>query len=184
MSGELSPPPTREQVSRAASPGAAESQKEPPALDNPDCIATLNRQASVIQNICFASQALAALSLDDTATVSAMRLVLAQFREEAGSPSDPVEKLLLDQLVVAHLKVAELYAQAAETPTLEFKQLYAGAAARLLGAICQLVTTLTTYRTGTQRTQRRSTKATRRTLKTAGKNEHSKLGSKDEGGSS
>src|SRR5262249_9959820 len=101
-SGELSPPPTPEPASRVAPPAAVNSKKEPPALDDPDCIAALNRQAGVIQNVCFPSQALAALSLDDTASVSAMRLVLARFREEAGSPSDPVEKLLLDQLMVAH----------------------------------------------------------------------------------
>jgi hypothetical protein len=175
-----SPPrPSRERV-RSSTP-ATPVAKEPPGLDDPHCIAALNRQAGVIQNVCFPAQVLASLSLDGTASVSAMRLVLARFREEADSPSDPVEKLLLDQLMVAHLKVGELYAQAAATPKLEFKQLYGNAAARLLGAICQLVSTLTTYRTATRRTQRRSIKATRQTPKPARKNQDSQLGGNTEG---
>src|SRR5262249_15390098 len=64
-----------------------------------------------------------------------------------GGPQDAVEKVLLDQLLAAHLKVGELYALAAKAKQLDYMATYGNAAARLLGAICQLVTTLSTYRT-------------------------------------
>jgi hypothetical protein len=94
----------------------------------------------------FPAQVLAALGLDDTASITAARLFLARFREEAGRAADSVEKVLLDQLAVAHLKVGELYALAAGATNLDFKSMYNNAAARLLGALCQLVATLASYR--------------------------------------
>jgi hypothetical protein len=126
--------------------GEVKASPPAPGLNDPAVIAALNRQAAVLENVFFPAQVLASLKLDDKASISAARLFLARFREEAGAPQDPVEKLLLDQLVVAHLKVGELYAQAAGATKLEFKQLYGNAAARLLGGVCQLVSTLAAYR--------------------------------------
>ena len=71
--------------------------------------------------------------------MTAVRFFLIRFREEAGAPRDAVEKVLVDQLAVAHLKVGELYALSAEAKNLEFKQMYADSATKLLGAVCQLV---------------------------------------------
>jgi hypothetical protein len=124
-----------------------EAAGQPPVdWADPATLAELNRQTSVLQNVLFASQARASLSLDGTASISSFRVFFARFWSEAGSPRDPVEKLLLEQLAVAHLKVGELYALAAAVKALEFKQLYGNAAVRLLGMVCQLVGTLATYR--------------------------------------
>src|SRR5262249_9588915 len=109
----------------------------------------------------FASQMLAGLSLDGTASVTAVRLFFAHFRQEAGGAKDPVERLLLDQLLAAHVKVAELYALAAQTPRLEVKQLYGNAAVRLLGAVGQLVSTLASYRSSVRPRHRRPRKVAR-----------------------
>jgi hypothetical protein len=108
----------------------------------------------VLENVFFPAQVLASLRLDDKATVTAVRLFLTRFREEAGPPRDGVERILLDQVVVAHLKVGELYALAAATSKLEFKQLYSNAAVRLLEVLCRLVTTLTSYRASASRRRR------------------------------
>jgi hypothetical protein len=107
----------------------------------------LNKQAAILENVFFPAQVLEAFSLGDNASITGVRLFLARFREEAGQAQDAVEKILLDQLIVAHLKVGELYALAATTPKLEFKQLYGNAATRLLVVICHLVSTLASYRT-------------------------------------
>src|SRR5262249_45321198 len=78
------------------------------------------------------------------------------------------ERVLLDQLIVAHLKIGELYALAAETTRLEFKQLYSNAAARLLGAVCQLVSTLASYRSSRRPRRQRPRKAARAPEQSAG----------------
>jgi hypothetical protein len=154
-------------VDETAAGGAAEASPGDPSpgpaaspLGGPAAVAALNRQASVLQNLFFPSQVLASLAGGDKASATALRLFLARFQQEAGSPQDPVEQLLLDQLVAAHLKVGELYALAATAAKLEFKQLYANGAVRLLGAVCQLVSTLATYRSSAGK-RRRRTKAGR-----------------------
>jgi hypothetical protein len=130
-------------------------------LTDPAVVAGLNRQAMVLTNVFFPSQVVSALALDDQVTVTAVRLFLGQFREEAGGPRDAVEKVLLDQLIVAHLKIGELYALGAETTKLEFKQLYSNAASRLIAAVCQLVSALVSYRSSARPRHRRPRKVAR-----------------------
>jgi hypothetical protein len=121
-----------------------------PDPNDPTLIAALDRQAAVLQNLYFPAQVLAALKLDDKASVTAARLFLARFREEAGQAGDGIERVLLDQLAVAHLTTAALHAQAAGATNSEFKQHYSNAAVRLVGAVCQLVSTLASYRASTR----------------------------------
>ena len=140
----------------APTPPAASVPGPPPvsSLNDPAVIAAWNRQEAIVSNAYFPAQVLDSFALGDLASVTAIRLFLARFREEAGASGDAVEKVLLDQLAVAHLKVGELYALVAGASNLEFKQLYYNAAARLIGSICQLVATLTHYRTGAQAPRR------------------------------
>jgi hypothetical protein len=140
------------------------SQRPTPSVSDPAAIASWNTQATILENTVFPAGILAGLSLDKTATITALRVLFIRFREEAGGSGsqDSVEKLLLDQLLAAHMKVAELYALAAESKQLDFKALYSNAAARLLSSICQLVTTLTSYRTSTRGRGRGRGKARKR----------------------
>jgi hypothetical protein len=117
-----------------------------PSITDPAVLAGLNRQVSILENNLFASHMLAGMSVDGTASVTSVRLLFAHFRQEAGGSTDPVEKVLLDQLLAAHIKVAELYALAARATNIEFVRAYQNAAARLLGMLCQLVATLSAYR--------------------------------------
>ena len=127
-------------------PSGAVAHPEPPLPLNDSVIAAMNRQASVIGNMFFPGQVIGSLSLGDQTSITSVRIFLARFREEANGTGDPVEKLLLDQLIVAHLKVGELYAHSAGVQDLGFKQMYNNAAVRLLSTICQLVSTLSAYR--------------------------------------
>jgi hypothetical protein len=119
--------------------GAGTPSTPAPSLHDPAIVAGLNQQAGVLQNVFFPAQVLTALSLEEKGSVTAVRLFLARFREDAGPPGDAVEKLLLDQLVVAHLKIGELYALAATatklsnstpTPQSDCSAPYAGSSRR------------------------------------------------------
>src|SRR5262249_39120398 len=92
---------------------------------------------------------------DDTMSVTAVRLFLARFREEAGTPRDAIEKLLLDQLIVAHMQVGRLYALAAATDRPEVAASYLNTASRLVASVCQLVATLAGYRKAVSPRRRR-----------------------------
>jgi hypothetical protein len=133
-------------VPAAVTPKAEGATPPEVILEDPAVVATLNRQAAILSNVYFPAQILASLGLEEHASVTAARLFLARFREEAGQAADSVEKVLLDQLAVAHLKIGELYALSSQSTNIEFKKMYNNAAARLLGGVCQLVATLAAYR--------------------------------------
>jgi hypothetical protein len=113
---------------------------------DPKAVPEWGRQATVLRNAYMPGLLRSALGLDHKACIPAVRNFFLGFRDEAGWPDDPVENLLLDQLLLAHLKLSEMYGKGAEALTLETEQHYGTAAARLLGAVCQLVTTLAAYR--------------------------------------
>jgi hypothetical protein len=143
-------------------PPAAPQAPAPPAPDDLEA-ALLQRQAAFLRQYFFAATVPAALCVENAVSVRAVDLYLQRFRAEAGGPADPVERVLLDQLAVAHLQVGEYFRRAAEEPKLEFRQLYANTAVRLLGAVCQLASTLATCRASTRPRQcRRGRAAPRR----------------------
>jgi hypothetical protein len=78
----------------------------------------MNRQALRLETTFFPILFSQALSLDGHVDVTAVRLFLIQFREDAGSPHDAVERVLVDQLAMVHLKIAEMYSLAAATSDL------------------------------------------------------------------
>jgi hypothetical protein len=136
----------------------AETEEAPPAaelLKRHEVIQRWNKQAAVLENVFFPAQMLESFSLGDSIDVASARLFLIRFRTEAGEPRDAIEKLLMDQLIVAHLKIGELYSLAATVPQLDFKALYTSAATRLLSTICQVVATLAAYRKSTGRRRTR-----------------------------
>jgi hypothetical protein len=139
----------------------AEGDRPPEVILHDPAVVALNRQAAVIENVYYSSMTLASLGLDENATVTAMRLVLARFKEAAGNPSDPVERQLLDQLATGHLKVAELFARSEETTNIGFKALYLSAATKLLATLGQLVSTLSGYRSSHSARRGRAPRARR-----------------------
>lgn len=128
------------------------------ALNDPVVVKALNQQAGVLENVFFPLQVIKTLGIEEKASVLSARIFLGRFRQQAGASGDAIEKLLLDELCLAHLKSGELHALAAASTNLEFKQLYLSAQSRLVGAICQLVSTLNNHRTAQRRNTPRRNK--------------------------
>ena len=149
-------------------PPTAPSNPPPTSLTESETIALLNKQAAVLENIYLPAQLINALGLEKSVSVTAARLFLGRFRDGAGGTEDSIEQMLVDQLALAHLKVAELYARAEAATALDFKQLYSNAATKLVGAICQLTTTLVSYRNATKACRRRGIKSSTKATEEAG----------------
>jgi len=127
-----------------------------PDLNNPVHVQAINRQAAILENMVFPEQFKEAMDLSDSMSIMSIRLRLARYRHEA-EVSDPIEKILADHILLAHHMVAEMFALAAKTDKVEYKHLYHGSAARVSGSMCQLVTTLTAYRSSKRTHKRRAT---------------------------
>ncbi len=150
-----SPTPRGTKDVNSQSPAKSTETAPQPTLDDPAILAGLDHQAAIVSNALFPMDAVHALSLREDVSVTGMRVFLAQFRQDAGATGDVIERLLIDQLALAHFRAGRLHALAEETTQLEFRRLYIAAAARLLTAICQTVDTLRNYRDSSRRQKKR-----------------------------
>jgi hypothetical protein len=87
-----------------------------------------------------------ALGMGDQFDGSACRAYLDRFIHDAGDPQDPVLQVLLEQMAIAHLRLADLHSQAAQARSTEAVRVYAGATSRLLGEVRRLGLALREYR--------------------------------------
>ena len=78
--------------------------------------------------------------------VETFGLYLDGFLREAGSPADPVERMLLEQLALAHHVIGRLHVRAGCREGLEELKAYHAAAARLLAEFRRTALALKTYR--------------------------------------
>jgi hypothetical protein len=131
--GETPPPPPEPQVDPEEARRHAAAQL---AAAEAEAIKT------TILPACLAS----ALALDGSFDAQGYRTFLEDFVRDAGSPADPVERLLLEQLAFAHLRLAQLHAHAAQASEVEAARVYTSAAARLLAELRRLALAVRIYR--------------------------------------
>jgi len=68
------------------------------------------------------------------------------YLRDAGEPADPVEKILLEQLLLAHHRLAQLHARAEGVTGAEHLKILNGAASRLLSEVRRLALAIRQYR--------------------------------------
>jgi len=71
---------------------------------------------------------------------------LIKVLKDAGNPSDPIERMLIEQICLAHHNIGRLHIKAASADNLEAERIYIGAAALMTGEFRRSITTLKTYR--------------------------------------
>jgi hypothetical protein len=89
----------------------------------------------------------AALELDPRLDGGSYQLYVEQFIEEAGKPTDPVERMLLEQLALAHFRIGQLHVSAAKATGIEAVKILNSATARLLGEFRRTALAVRVYRT-------------------------------------
>lgn len=73
-----------------------------------------------------------ALGLDGQFEPAAYRVYLERLMADLGSPTDPVERMMAEQLCLAHFRTAQLHAAGGRATGAEAVKLLNAAAARLL----------------------------------------------------
>ena len=74
------------------------------------------------------------------------KLYLLKVMEDAGNPTDPIERMLVEQICLAHHNIGRLHVKAASAQSLEEARIYVGAAALLTGEFRRCVLALKAYR--------------------------------------
>jgi hypothetical protein len=103
------------------------------------------QSADILQQSYIAACLTSALGVQEF-DVHACRDFLDRFVADAGGTQDPVERVLLENLAFANLRVADLHSRAAQAKSIDAAKAYASAAARLLGEIRRTALSLRVYR--------------------------------------
>ena len=122
----------------------------PPDLADADRerLAIAQQQAENIEELTAATflQGVCSKSFGDVFEPAAYQSFRDKFVRDAGDPTDPVEQMLLEQLMLAHHHIGRLHQKAAEARTPEAAKVFYGALTRLQGEFRRLALALRLYR--------------------------------------
>ena len=104
------------------------------------------QQAILIRDQLFATQMAVTTKMPGILDTQGFQCYIDQFMKEAGSPSDPVEQLMLLQINMAHFRIPQLHTESANASELSACQMYNAAATRLLAEFRKLTLSLQAYR--------------------------------------
>ncbi len=137
-----------------AAADTAPPETPPPGLDDARHAAAqrVAHQAEVLRKGVFPALMASALSLDNFFETASYKLHLEQILEEAGNPTDPVERMMIEQLALAHLRIAQLHVGAGQAKATEAIKVYNAATARLWGEFRRTALALRAYRTSAPKT--------------------------------
>jgi hypothetical protein len=82
-------------------------------------------------------------------SAAAFKVHLEQTLADLGNPTDPIERMMIEQLVLAHFRIAQLHVDAGYCKHAEGMKLYTAATARLLGEFRRTALALRAYGTTT-----------------------------------
>jgi hypothetical protein len=103
------------------------------------------RDAAVVREVILPS-CLWKIINDENAGSPGTKLAFDSMMSEAGDIKDPIEKMLVEQLILLHFRLATLQVEAAEVHEAERVKAFNGALARLLGEFRRLALALRIYR--------------------------------------
>lgn len=121
----------------------------PSANSKKDALAKYQPQAKAIQETSAAAVLATCMDKDygEDFGSCAFKAYHDNVLEAAGQPSDPIEVMLVEQLLWAHHRIGDLHTQAASAKTTEAARLFNAAAVRLMGEFRKTSLALREYRT-------------------------------------
>ncbi len=105
--------------------------------------------AEVLRANVFPAMLATALNLDNFLDANAYKIYLTNVMRDLGDPTDPIERMLVEQLCMAHFRVAQLHGAAALANGLEATKLLNTITARLLGEMRRTALSVKAYRATT-----------------------------------
>ena len=102
--------------------------------------------ADVLKNIAVPAAMCSIFNLKTEVSPGGIKVFADDFIQEAGDPSDPLERTMVQHVLLAHGRLIQLHTQAAEAKTAEAMTLCNAAAARLTSEMRQLILAIKRYR--------------------------------------
>jgi hypothetical protein len=131
----------------------AERADDPPGAGKPRLTAAhlaalkkAKHEADIIKEAVFPAALASAVPLGNVTGPAGWKLYRDRLLEEAGSPTDPIERMMVEQLAMAHFRIGQLHTRVAEARTVDEAKAYSAAATRLTGEFRRLALALKSYR--------------------------------------
>ena len=102
-------------------------------------------EAALLRELCLPAHLKGIVNMPRVSEVGA-KLYVETFVKDAAPGGDPVEVLLLQQLLLLHFRLARLHQHASGAESLEVTRIVNGAAARLTGEMRRMALALKAYR--------------------------------------
>ena len=106
----------------------------------------LQIKANIIRDMAIPAAMTAAIPVAKGIDSGAFKVYRDGLLENAGSPTDPIEIMMVEQIALAHHRVAQLHILAEESKTVDEFKAYSTAATRLLGEMRRSALALKQYR--------------------------------------
>lgn len=129
--------------------------QNPQAQRQPTAAERTAHRAKLLKSV-FAAQMSTAIHLDGSFDQAAFRAYMDQLLIDAGNPTDPVERILIEQIAMAHLRVGDLSVLAAGSRGNESTKILTGATARLIGEVRKTALAISAYRARGRRSKKPS----------------------------
>jgi hypothetical protein len=114
-----------------------------------------DKQAEAIDRTLVPAMLATALGMDHIFDAQGYRAYLDKIHRDFGSPTDPAEKMMVDQLVMAHFCAGRLLGDAGQAQRTDAVHLLSSAGARLLCEFRMTALALRSYRAGQQKPRTR-----------------------------
>lgn len=147
-SSGTTPPPNGVAGGSGAAKSTADPTPSPPGLDAARHAAAQRaaHQADALRRAVFPALMADAIGLDRLFDGRSYKAYLEGLLRDAGSPTDPVEVTLVEQLALAHFRIGQLHATAGKAQGLEATKILNGVTSRLLGEFRRTALALRAYR--------------------------------------
>jgi hypothetical protein len=111
------------------------SERSPRGLDDDKHAAAQKaaHQAEVLATASIPASMTDAFATSSSISPHGFRIYLDRVLEDSGNPKDPLKRMLIEQVVFMHLRLAELHVQAAQAKTLEGIKILNTVCSRILG---------------------------------------------------
>lgn len=109
-------------------------------------MAKVQKEADIIRDLAFPAAMAGCIPLGSEIGSSAWKVYLDEFVRDTGDPTDPIERLMVQQLALAHHRIGQLHIRAESADSVEAAKQYAAAAVRLTGEFRRLALALRQYR--------------------------------------
>lgn len=119
--------------------------QQPLTADQRAALDKAQKRADIVRVAAFPAAMSLAIPIGKETGAAGFKLYLDGLLRDTGNPADPIERMIVEQLALAHHRIGQLHVQTERAKTADEAKVYAAAAVRLTGEFRRLALALRQY---------------------------------------